>query len=670
MAEQRTESDPGESSPASEPAEARRGALPDIFEGGAVGVAIAAIASVLFIWWALKDGAYFGVVFFPGAIMVYALLILLAIGAPLSLKLEGPARVALLSISGLAVWTLISILWTDSHNGAVQDGERALLYAAIFALGMWCCRLADRHHRAPVAAVAVAGAIVGVVITVVLAGSTQLSEVFQDATLRYPIGYRNAEAAFLLVCLWPTVALAAEGELPWQLRALLVGSATMLLELVVLAQSRGSLPAAVIALVVFFIVSPHRLRAAVYLTLAALPILPAMPTLLDLFQHGQDPQLVPLMRDAARAIAISSLASIALAAVCIRALGPRINLGERRELLISRVLAVVAIAVVAIGSTVFLAKRGGPVNFLDQRVSEFSALGYPDLSKQGARFGSNVGSNRHDFWSVAWDEFVDHPIAGGGAGSWQFAYLEDRGSGESPKDPHSIEFRFLSELGIVGLLLFAAFAVAAALAGVRTRRRGGGAAMLAAAALTSGACMLVHASYDWFLHYPALIAPVMFLLGAAAAPGLPSGGWRFGPSRWAVVAAVSLALLLAVPLFLSQRYAKRAYGEYPQDPAAAISDLDRAADLNPYDPQPLYAQGVIESRAGNSAQAATAFRDAIGREGVNYAGHYFLAAELEKSNPAAARAEVSESMRLNPFDLKSRALARRLGLKPKKIQVG
>jgi tetratricopeptide (TPR) repeat protein len=164
---------------------------------------------------------------------------------------------------------------------------------------------------------------------------------------------------------------------------------------------------------------------------------------------------------------------------------------------------------------------------------------------------------------------------------------------------------------------------------------------------------------------------VLFLLGAAAAPALADGEWRIGdPRRWVVAGAVGLALLLAVPLFLSERYANRAYDEYPSDTPAALSDLNRASDLDPYATQPLYAKGVIEQRAGGDAAAAASFRDAIEREPVNYAGHYFLAASLEKSDPSTARAEVSEAMRLNPFDLKSRALARRLGLKPKKIQVG
>ena len=672
MAVQRTEPETGDSPPASEPSGARRGGASNIFEGATAGIAIAAVVSAIFIWWAWKDGAYFGNVFFPGAIVVYALLLVLLIGAPFAARLDGPARVALIAICALAAWTLLSIFWTDSHRGAVQDGERALLYAAVFALGLWCCRLGDRGRRAPLAVMAVTGGAIGVVVTLTLASGGNITDYFHDdATLRFPIGYRNAEAAFLLICLWPTIALAAEGRLAWWLRSLLVASATILLELVVLAQSRGSLPAAAVALLVFIVVSPHRLRAAVYLGLAAIPLLPAIPTLLDVFQHGKYAGLEPFMRDSARVIVYTSLASFAFAAICIRVIGDRLRLSAEHERWLSWGLATVAVVVVAVGTSVFVSRHGGPVGFLDQKVSEFGKLGYPNLSGQGARFGANVGSNRHDFWKVAWEEAKDQPIAGGGAGSWQFAYLRDRGSGESPKDPHSVEFLFMSELGFVGMALFVAFVVAAVLAALRTRRVGSGAAMLAAGALTSGAYLLVHASYDWFWHYPAVTAPVIFLLGAAAAPGLTAaagglGDWR----RWVAVGAVAFALLLAVPLFLAERYADRAYDAYPADPAGAISDLDRAADLDPYDPQPLYAKGVIESKGGRTADAAATFREAIDREPVNYAGHYFLARELVKSDPGQARAEVSEAMRLNPFDLRSRALARRLGLKPKKIQVG
>jgi hypothetical protein len=629
----------------------------------AVAIGIVGVLATIFIWWAWKEGAYFGSVFLPGAILICALVIVLLIGAPFNGRLNTPVGVAIGAIVALAAWTLLSIVWTDSRETAVQDAERAILYAAVFVLGVWCSNLAGRRMLLPLAVIAATGAAIGVVITVTLASGNDVSTyVHADATLRFPIGYRNAEAAFLMICLWPTIVLAVESELAWQVRAVLVGSATMLLELVVLAESRGSLPAAAVALTVFLLLSPRRLRAATFLTLAGIPVLFALPTLLDVFQHGHGgPGLLPFLRDAARAIVLTTLGSVALAAVCIRGIEPRLNLGRQRIQLISRVAAVLAIGTVLVGGTVFVAKRGGPIKFIDQRASEFGQVGYPNLQSQGTRFGANVGSNRHDFWRVALDQGRSNLLLGEGAGSFAAAYLEHRRSTESPKDPHSVEMLMISELGVVGLLLFGTFIVSSGIAAIRARRLGPSAAALVAGSLGAGAYWLVHASYDWFWHYPAVTAPVMFLLGAAVAPPLLDRAARLsGRARLAALPFLVLPLIVAVPLFLSQRYANRAYGEAQDDPSAALSDLDRAADLDPYDPEPLLAKGLIESRLGNSQEAVSALRDAIDRQSDSYAAHFFLAKELAATDPAAARVEAREALRLNPLDLQTRALNRRL----------
>jgi O-Antigen ligase/Tetratricopeptide repeat len=635
-----------------------------------VAAGIAAIVAAVFVWWAWKQGAYFGNVFFPGAITLYGLLILLLMAAPFYGRLAGSVRLALAAIVALAGWTLLSIAWTSTQDAAVQDAERALLYAAVFALGLWSCNLAGRRMLLPLATVAVTGAVIGILTTITLASGTDVASYvhMDDATLRFPIGYRNAEAAFLLICLWPMITLAAEGKLPWQLRALIIGAATMLLDLAVLAESRGSLPALVVALAVFLALSPHRLRAATYLALAAVPVLPALPALLDVFQYGHGgPGLIPLLRDAARATALSALGSIALAAICIRGIEFRLALGRRTVQRISWAVAATAVAVVAVGGTVFVGERGGPIKFVDQRVSEFNRVGNPNLQSQGARFGVNIGSNRRDFWRVASDEGGDHPLLGGGAGSFANVYLLKRDSGESPNDPHSVEMLMLSELGVVGLLLFGTFVVGAAASALRSRRLGPSAAALVAASLGAGAYWLAHASYDWFWHYPAVTAPAIFLLGAAAAPTpFESAASRAGRIRWTVAAVCAVALLAAVPLFLSQRYAHRAYGEWRGNPDAAFTDLDRAASLDPFDAEPLLAKGVIALRVGRPQDAVSAFRDAVDREPDGYAPHLFLARALESTEPAAARAQADEALRLNPLDPGARSLDRKLKPRPRR----
>ena len=640
-------------------------------------VALMGIVAAVFIWWAWKQGAYFGSVFLPGAIILFALLVLLLLLAPSRIRVRGPAAVALAAIVALAGWTLLSITWTSFDGEALQDFERAMLYAAVFALGLWTCQLAGRRLLLPLAVVAATGVVIGIVITITLAtGTDTQSIVHGGATLRFPIGYRNAEAAFLLICLWPLIVLAAEAEVPWPARAVMVGAATMLIELVVLSQSRGSMPATAITLLVFLLLAPRRLQSAAYLALAAVPALAVLPILLDVFQFGREgPGVIPFLRDASRAIALSSLASVGLAALCIGGIESRLDLGQKRVQLISRVTAGIAIALVVVGGTVFFARQGGPIDFVDERITEFEAVGYPDLSKQDARFGTNVGSNRHDFWRVALDQGADHPLRGGGPGSWAAAYLQERKSGESPQDPHSLEMLILSELGVVGLLILGTFVVSAAIAGLRTRRLGRAEAALAAGSLTSGAYWLVHASYDWFWHYPALTAPVMFLLGAAATPPLldraVAGARRV---RIAGACLFGVALLIAVPLFLSQRYADSALDDYPDNPDSAISNLERAADLDPYAPRPLLAKGLMELELGRQEAAAASFGEAIDREPEGYAGHYFLARALARLDPGSARAAAGEALRLNPLDEQVRILSRRLqpkeGPRPPKSDSG
>ena len=41
-------------------------------------------------------------------------------------------------------------------------------------------------------------------------GDNAIEYLEDDATLRYPLGYRNAVAAFFLISIWPMVVLAAD----------------------------------------------------------------------------------------------------------------------------------------------------------------------------------------------------------------------------------------------------------------------------------------------------------------------------------------------------------------------------------------------------------------------------------------------------------------------------
>ena len=628
---------------------------------GAVPLLLAVLA--LFIWWGWKQGAYFGPVFYPGAIALYLMVALLLWLGPSPGRIRGPAALALAVAFGLGAWTLLSILWTPAPAAALADAQRVFAYATVFLAGLLAVRLLRRERVLALAPVAVAGGLAGIATVATIATGTDLASYLHgDATLRFPIGYRNANAAFFLICLWPAVGLAAYNQLRWELRALLVATGTMLLELGVLAQSRGSLPAAAIALLVYLALSRNRLGVAIVVGLAAIPAIPALPALLDVYRHGNaDAGVIPLLHDAGRAVGATTLLSLALAAFSFRVVYPRISLGESRVRLLSWIAAVVVGVAVVVGGSVFVAGRGGPVDFIDQRVSEFGKVGYPDLRSQGVRFGANVGSNRKDFWRVGLDEGLDNPFLGGGAGSFQLAYLKHRRSGESPRDPHSTEVRLISELGFPGLLLLICFVVASLVAALRARRIGPATATLVAAGVAGATQSLLQGSYDWFWQYPAVTAPGFYLLGAAVAPSLRRSrrGETSSARPLAAVLLVALALL-AVPLFFADRYYQRALGEVADNPVQASEDFKRAADLNPFDSQPLLARGAVESRLGERSLALEAFRQAAQREPDDYAVHWFIAREVLRTDRARARAELDRARRLNPHGPEIALLQRRL----------
>lgn len=622
-----------------------------------------AAVSALLIWWEWKQAAYFGPVFYPGAIAVFALLALMLVNSPVRARIVGPARVALFALVGLGAWTALSLLWTTVPAAPIAYAERIFVYASLFAIGLWATSLLGRRMHLALVPVALTGAVVGVATVIVLATGTDVTWYLQgDATLRFPIGYRNADAAFLLICLWPLLGLAAHNEWRWPLRALALAAATVLIDLAVLAQSRGSLPALAIAGCVYLVLTPNRLRAGTVIVLAVLPVLPFLSDLLAVFRYNSpDSGIVPLLRDAAQATAYSAALSLIVASVVFGLIYPRIDLGPVRVRAISWVAGTLVVLAAVAGATVFVARHGGPIEFIDQRASEFSKTGYPNLHSQGIRFGANVGSNRHDFWRVAVDEGLEQPLLGGGAGSFQLAYIKDRQSPEEPHDPHGIEAAVFSELGFPGLLLLAAFVIGAAWAALRSRGRGPLAASLVAAASAGAVQWLVHGSWDWFWQYAGVTALGVYLLGVAAAPGLGEGPPTRAVRTRAIAVAVLAALaLVAVPLFLSDRYAGRANEVADSDPAAAIDDLDRAVDLNPFSDDPLITRGVIEAGLGRRAAAVASFREAADREPDHYVPYLFIARELLGVDRPAAQAALDRAAELNPRNPEIAALRRDL----------
>jgi O-Antigen ligase len=644
-----------------------------------VGLFVLGLLTVVWSWWAWQDGAWFGVVRLPGTIILCAALVILAWVAPWpgSFSLNRPSLIALVSLLALGAWTAVSALWSPAPDVALADAQRIFLYGVAFGLGIWMAVLLGSRVGLSLIPLAAAGVFAGgAAVVVLLAGDDPSSHLVSDGSLVFPLGYRNANAAFFAVAFLASLGLASTREVNWWVRPVALGAATLCLDLALLSQSRGSAAAAVVALVVYVLVAPFRLRAVCWLGLAILPALGVIPALTDLYQAANDEGVAGVgdqMRDAGAAVAVTAGVAVVLGAVAA-ALELRLPRASAAPTVSNRIVLGGTAAVVVALAVAFVVRVGDPVDWFGDRVEEFKGGGAPDLSEQSSRFGFNVESDRYDLWRVALDDAGEDPVLGDGGGGFQYTYLQKREVRlQTARDAHSIELETLSELGVPGLLLLLAALGGAGLGAFKARRLRSAtngdapsrldapAAGLAAAALTCGAYWLAHTSVDWFWPYPAITAPVLALLGAAcgAAMRTPSaaGPRRFRP--WITAAAVVLALS-AVPPFLSERYVNDAYAEWRSDLNRAYDDLDRAQALNPFSDSPLLAEGAIADAAGDRRRALAAFREAQDKRPEEWATHYLLAELLAEEQPEMARAELERARELNPLSVEVDELAEEL----------
>jgi O-antigen ligase len=117
-------------------------------------------------------------------------------------------------------------------------------------------------------------------------------------------------------------------------------------------------------------------------------------------------------------------------------------------------------------------------------------------------------SNRYEYWRVAVNAFADHPLHGGGSGSFRTDWLRERTIDETVRDAHSLYLETAAELGLVGLAALIAFLVGI----VSMARR----SPEAAGAIGALAVYAVHAGLDWDWELPALTLVALTLAARLA----------------------------------------------------------------------------------------------------------------------------------------------------------
>ena len=600
-----------------------RGALAE-----APGLPAQAAALIALLYLAGREGGYYATDWYPVGLVVIALLALWVGMVPPRRRLDlATVAAALLVVFG--AWALLSISWADEAAVAWDGANRALLYAALFSLfALW--PPGAREARLLVALVGLGIALIGAVELLRWASAADPRAFTLDGRLSEPVGYQNGNVALWMMgafaCLW----LAVTRDAGPVVRGLALGAVPLLGSLAWLGQSRGSLFTLPLALLVFLAVTPDRLRVLAALVPCALAFAVALGPTLDIIDLESRRLLPALVDEATRAIVVPAvlLAGLgALVAVAERRFAPAPPSARR----IKRT-ATVVVAIVAVAGTVVAVTQADVVSEASDRWGEFKSN---ESTGTGSSRLSSGGTNRYDFWTVAWDAFEREPVRGLGMDNFQQEYALHGDTDEKPRFPHSLELSVLSQTGIVGgVLMLAALgaAVAAALAAAyRPRRRlppgAVAAAGPAAAAFAVFASWLLHTSVDWLYELPALGGIAFAMLGLAAAVrygerngSREDGDTAHGPRTWsraarlvALVGALAVAISFALP-WLAERQLDDALDIWRADPQAAYDRLDRAAALNPISTRPRLFEGAMANELGEPRRAERAYRRVVDQE--------------------------------------------------------
>lgn len=609
----------------------------------------------LFCLWTVKDGGFAPEQWLPGALVMLGLLLTVLASQEARARLrDAPAAPSLLA--GYVLWSYASILWAQVRGDALDGANRTLLYFCAYVF-FSALPLRERGRVILLSVWGFAVATIGVVKLLGAAAATHPQGHFVLGRLASPITYSNANAAVFLMSSLPLLVLSSRRDAPPLLRIAAGATCAVLVDLALLGQSRGSLVALPLGLLLYLVASRNVLRTLPGLAAVTLAVAFAVPRLLDVYTTVVD--------GGAYTSALTSACGWVGGSAIIAAAGSAVvAVIDRRVLVPERICASLRRAILAAAVTVLVALAVG-----------FLAFGHPAarISRTWGNFTTNnkarpetihivsgVGTSRYDVWRIALLQFRAHPIGGVGADNYLVGYLQKRRTTETSRYPQSIELRALSETGSVGAALFLGFLATALRRAIAASRRQPG-SPAALACLAGSGYWMFHASFDWLWEFPALAAPALALLGLAAGSLA-----RDGPARRpllragratrlallvgaAVLAAASAAVLAGT--WIAVRQVDEATAVAATAPARSAALLRAAASLNPLSDAAALAEATIAANTGDRTRERQALHAALARNGSNWYAYLMLGIVAgQQRRPAGARANLARARHLSPLD--------------------
>ena len=617
---------------------------PDRAAGGAT--AIVAAVAVLLSWTLLAGGgdrpgrlAWIGG---TAVLLVGVLAVLTLLGILPRPALARPAVVAVGALAAVGAWQALSVWWSVLPDASWDAVNRTLAYLAFLGLGIAVGAVVP---RAPRLVANLLAALLGGTCVLALAGKI-LARLVEDygrvARLRWPVGYWNVLALVgvlaLLLGIW--MASGPGGRARRACGALLAYVALVVLALTL---SRGGIAVAVLAGALWLAIDRRRVESLAALFVAGVPAALVAAVAFALPGITADGQPDGVRSHDGWIFGLVLVAGAILVALVWARLAEReVRDGERRTG--NRVVAgVVAAALLAL---VFVAAVGW---------NDFANPAGEQLPQTGGRLASTSSNFRWSWWEEAWRTWRDHPLRGTGAASFELSHRLLREERAQPAtEPHNLAVQALSELGVVGFALLAAF-VAAVVVAIRRRAREDDGAAVAVLGVCAFAYAL-HTLADITWDYVAATASILVAIGVLLAR---PGRRERTDSLWAIGAgalAATVVLSLATPALADHRL-ELAYAALDRagiDDGALTRAVERtreAHSLNPLALEPLLTQAAVEESRGNEARALRLYRQAVDLQPENPEGYVELGSmELRLGNACEAYQHLNRAYTLDRYN--------------------
>jgi hypothetical protein len=588
---------------------------------------------------AFANGGYFPVSWGWSGL---ALLWLAAIGLALGVAVEVGAldRLFLGALAALTLWVSLSLVWTSSVPETILEGERTLVY---LAAGIAAFVLLRR----PSVPALLLGTWAAITLVSAYALATRLFPerlgVF-DPISRYrlsePIGYWNAFG--ILAAIGALLALGLAARSGPVVRCLAAGSTVVLLLTLYFTFSRGGWIAFFVGLAAAIAIERRRLQLiTTAIVLAPWPVIAiwAASTSPALTREGAT--LSAASRDghglAVIAIALAFAAGLAILAVDWLETAAPVPHG------LQRLYAGVLVFVLVGAMIVVFGRYGFPPTLARKAYNAFSSSAPAHGANLNKRLFSLSGNGRSEQFHTAWQQVTDHPVLGGGAGSFSEYWFQHRRVAATVHDAHNLYLETLAELGVPGLLLIV-LVLGLPLAAVRRARS----SPLTAVAFGAYVAFVFHAAVDWDWEMPAVTLAALFcgfaLLATARREGEPQQ-LRPRVRVAALAGTAALAGLVLLGLLGNGAISASSKAADAGHWARAESRARRATDFAPWSSEPWRKLAEAQVGGGDLAAARASFRTAISKDRRDWTLWFELA---RASRGAERRRALAEASLLNP----------------------